>query len=290
MKGPLSTTGRFFFTGLTLIAFAANSLLCRMALGDDAIDPSTFTALRLTGGAVVLLPVFLRGAARDADARSSRGGSFASALALFTYAIAFSFAYVTLSTGTGALLLFGSVQVTMLGAAVAKGESITRTRWIGSAVAFSGLVFLVFPGLEAPSPSGAALMVVAGAAWGIYSLRGRGAHDPARMTAGNFLRAAPLALVPWVLGVTDFHLSERGAILALASGMVTSGLGYILWYRVLRDLSASQASIVQLLVPILAALAGIGVLREELTVRLALATALVVGGVAAAVTSHAKAR
>lgn len=288
---------RGLMTGLTMVAFAANSLLCRLALGDEAIDPASFTAIRLGSGALALLPILLSSGRRSngvgtsttaasvepAAAAAGSAGSWTSAAALFAYAIAFSLAYVSLSTGTGALILFGSVQVTMLGAAVVKREPIGLVRWAGSAVAFAGLVYLVLPGVTAPSPTGAGLMAIAGVAWGVYSLRGRGAAAPARMTAGNFLRASPMALVVVGAAYASVSVTPSGVLLALVSGVVTSGLGYVLWYRVLRQLSASQASVVQLLVPVLAALGGIVVLDEEPTLRLALATVMVVGGVAAAV-------
>lgn len=274
-------------TFFTLVAFAANSLLCRMALGAELIDPASFTLLRLAGGALVLtVLVFRPGAERPGLERPSPGssssgsGSWGSGLALFTYAAAFSWAYLSLTTGTGALILFGAVQVTMIGAALKAGERLGLGQWGGFVVAISGFVYLVLPGLEAPDPLGAALMSLSGLAWGIYSLRGKGATRPVLMTAMNFQRAAALSLllVPAVL-LWGHHLTTRGVLLALTSGTVTSGLGYVLWYRALAHLSTTAASVLQLLVPVLAAVAGVLFLAEPVSLRLVLASVAILGGV-----------
>jgi len=265
-------------TAVTLIAFAANSLLCRMALGGGVIDPMSFTALRLTSGALVLFPISRT--LSGAKLTESLKGSWRSAIALFAYAGGFSLAYVSLSTSMGALILFGSVQITMIGAALLAGQKLTPLQWAGSSIAIGGLIYLVLPGISAPEPLGAILMCIAGVAWGVYSILGRGASAPVAMTAGNFLRSAPLAIIAGVAAISSAHLETRGILLALISGMITSGLGYVLWYQALRSLSTPQASVVQLLVPVLAAFGGVVLLAEQVTSRLVLASALILGGVA----------
>lgn len=282
--GPL--LGRTIaLTLLALIAFACNSLLCRLALAQDAIDPLGFTALRLASGALALA-VFLRPAA------SVRGAapppwSVLSALALFTYALAFSLAYVTLAAGVGALLLFGAVQVTMLGAGFLRGERPSALQAAGMLAAVAGFLVQVLPGLSAPDPLGAALMTLAGVAWGAYSLRGRGTTSPRTATARNFLLAAPLALACLVVqGPPLAELQARGVLLAVVSGALTSGLGYVLWYAALRGHSATSAGLVQLAVPLLAAAAGGLFLGETLTPRFALAAFLTLGGIALAISGR----
>jgi drug/metabolite transporter (DMT)-like permease len=277
-------------TAFTLIAFAANSLLTRAALGGNQIDPLSFTALRLASGALFLLPVAQITSRRPAAARpaAARGlaahssGSWFSGGALFVYALAFSLAYLSLSTGTGALILFASVQLTMLGLALRSGEVLRLGQWLGLTIALTGLIYLLLPGLTAPHPLGAALMGLAGAAWGVYSVRGRGTAAPILMTAGNFQRAALPALIICVPAFATLRWQLPGVWLALISGMVTSGLGYILWYRALRELTTTQAAVIQLLVPVLAAVAGVLFLREPVTVRLVIASLLILGGVALA--------
>ena len=269
-------------TGLTLTAFAANSLLCRMALGEKLIDPVSFTTLRLVSGAVALSP--FSGLFRN-QVKKGIGGSWRSGFALFCYALLFSLAYVSLTTGTGALLLFGSVQVTMIGVASARGQTPTRAQWVGLFIAVAGLVYLLLPGITSPDVTGAVLMCGAGVSWGYYSIQGRGAPAPASMTAGNFLRAIPpcaIAIATY-LSFTQAQMQLEGILLALASGMVTSGLGYVLWYRVLRNLTTTQAAVSQLLVPVLAGFGGVGFLSENLSLRLIFASVLVLGGVATAV-------
>ncbi len=276
----------FLLTAFTLIAFAANSLLTRMALDGGFIDPLTFTALRLSSGALILIPVGWLANGRittRSDLTAVTNGTWGSAVALFAYAAAFSLAYVSLTTGTGALILFGAVQLTMMSAALQSGERLGPIQWLGLLTALSGLVYLVLPGLAAPDPLGALLMGVAGVSWGIYSLRGRGAASPEAMTAGNFLRAAPLALALGLMALAWAHWEITGVLLALISGAITSGLGYILWYKALRGLTTSQASVVQLLVPVLAALGGVIFLSELISLRLIIASVLVLGGVALAV-------
>jgi drug/metabolite transporter (DMT)-like permease len=268
-------------TALTLVAFAANSVLCRMALGAELIDPVSFTTLRLVAGAVVLLPLSRLSGEAPADLRAA--GSWPSGLALFGYAIAFSLAYVSLDAGTGALILFGAVQATMIGAGLAAGERPRPAEWLGLMVAMAGLVYLVSPGLAAPDPLGALLMAIAGVAWGVYSLRGKRVAAPVFATMGNFVRTVPLTLAASLVALSMARAESRGVGLALASGALTSGLGYVLWYRALRGLTATRAAIVQLLVPVIAALGGVALLAERLTLRLVLASILILGGVAAAV-------
>ncbi len=266
-------------TGAALFGFAANSLLCRTALGDGAIDAASFTAIRIGAGAAVLAVI---GWLRTRD-DSARAGSWSSGAALFAYAAAFSFAYLRLTTATGALLLFATVQMTMLGWAVLRGDRPRALEWLGVAIAASGLVVLVAPGLAAPDPIGAVLMIAAGIAWGVYSLRGRGATRPLAATADNFMRAVPLAaLLLLTLPIVGGRCSLEGALLAIASGALASGLGYSLWYAALPELAPSHAAIVQLSVPVIAAAGGALILGESVTYRLVGATAAILGGIALA--------
>jgi drug/metabolite transporter (DMT)-like permease len=222
------------------------------------------------------------------DGREKVRGNWSSAAMLFMYALAFSLAYLSLSAGTGALILFGSVQVTMILAALRSGERPYLLEWLGVMLALGGLVYLVMPGLKAPSPLGSALMVTAGFAWGIYSLRGRGASSPLANTAGNFFYAIPLILAVRLFTLDHLHLSQEGILLAVLSGALASGLGYVIWYAALRGLTATRAAIVQLSVPALAAWGGVVFLGESLSLRLILAGALILGGIALAVTSRSK--
>jgi drug/metabolite transporter (DMT)-like permease len=262
-------------TALAMIAFASNSLLCRAALKHTAIDAASFTAIRLLSGALMLwLVLRLRGAGRQGL------GSWRSALALFAYAAGFSFAYLSLSAATGALLLFGAVQATMIGHGLLRGERLHGWQLVGLALASGGLVGLLLPGLSAPPLAGALLMLAAGMAWGIYSLRGRAAGDPTATTAGNFLRALPLAAALSLLLRADASLDRAGLGYAIASGALASGIGYAIWYRALPALKATHAATVQLSVPVLAALGGVIALGEPLTLRLLLAAPAILGGIA----------
>lgn len=266
-------------TLLALLAFAGNSLLCRAALRDTAIDPASFTLLRILAGAAVLaVLVALRSPA------ALRAGSWTSATALFAYAIAFSYAYIGLSAGSGALILFGAVQSSMLGWALLRGERFGAVQTLGFVLAIAGLVGLLLPGLSAPPLAAALLMLLAGVAWGVYSLRGRGAGDPTAVTAGNFLRAVPMALGAIALALlvapASVQIDVPGSVYAIASGALTSGLGYAIWYRALPLLRASTAATVQLSVPVITALAGVLLLSEPLSLRLVLASIAVLGGVA----------
>ena len=268
-----------FLTLVTMIAFAGNSVLCRMALKHTTIDAATFTSIRLVSGAVVLWLIV-----RFARAGRTGAGNWWSALALFVYAAGFSLAYVSLSAATGALLLFGSVQATMIGRGIWQGERLARLQWLGLVLALAGLVGLMLPGLAAPPLLGAALMVLAGAAWGVYSLRGKGAGDPTLVTAGNFWRAAVLALelsaVMQTSALLNASWDAEGLAYAVASGAVTSGLGYALWYSVLPALKATQAATIQLSVPVLAALGGVALLGEVMNEQFVLASVATLGGIA----------
>jgi drug/metabolite transporter (DMT)-like permease len=271
----------FILTLLAMIAFASNSLLCRVALKQTNIDAASFTFVRIFSGAAALWLIIktrnLKNVAAD-DGQS--GGNWWSALALFAYAAAFSFAYNTLSAGTGALLLFGAVQATMILWGLRKGEKLQALQVVGLALALIGLVALVLPGLSAPPLIGAVLMLSAGIAWGVYSVRGRQSEDPVAITAGNFLRAVPfaaavsIALLPWA------RLDRTGIGYAVLSGAIASGLGYVIWYTALSGLNAASAASVQLSVPVLAAAGGIVLLGEPLTLRYVLASIAVLGGIA----------
>ena len=262
-------------TVLAMLAFAGNSLLCRFALQHTTIDAGSFTAIRLVAGAGMLwLLAGLRTGPR------SGAGNWPSALALFVYAAAFSFAYASLPAATGALLLFGAVQVTMLGHGLWRGEHLRGWQVAGVLLASAGLVGLLMPGLSAPPLHGAVLMLGAGVAWGVYSLRGKGAGDPTRVTAGNFLRTIPIASLLLLWAAKDMSLDSAGVWCAMASGALASGIGYALWYAALPTLEATTAAIVQLAVPVIAAIGGVMLLAEPVTVRLALAAVAVLGGIA----------
>lgn len=263
-------------TTVAMIAFASNSILCRLALAPGAIDAASFTVVRLVSGAATLLVIALA----TGRARRRGAGNWNSGALLFAYAIGFSLAYVSLSIATGALILFGAVQLTMLAAAITAGERPQPLQWFGLAAALGGFVYLVSPGLEAPSPLGSLLMTTAGVAWGFYTLRGRGTADPISATTDNFVRAVPLVLVVGAVMLRDAHATPRGLILAIVSGAITSGIGYVIWYVALRGLTATRAASVQLTVPVIAALGGVLFMSEAISLRLAIATATILGGVA----------
>jgi drug/metabolite transporter (DMT)-like permease len=272
-------------TGLSLVAFAANSILCRLALGAGRIDAASFTSLRLLAGAAVLVPLARLPA--GAPRPSATGGSWGSGVALAVYALSFSFAYRDLTAGTGALLLFGAVQATMMAAGLLAGERPRAAEWIGWLLAIAGLGLLTAPGVEAPAPRAAALMALAGAAWGVYSLRGRNGAAPRAATADNFLRALPWALAACLATRAAWHSDARGALCAVVSGAVTSGLGYVAWYAALPGLGAVRAAIAQLAVPALAALGGVALLGEHIGLRLAASSLLILGGVLLAIARQA---
>jgi drug/metabolite transporter (DMT)-like permease len=268
-------------TLLALIAFAANSVLCRLALLGGTIDAASFTTVRFASGAAMLaaVGVLMPPAVGGPPRWHASSGTWGSALVLFLYAVPFAFAYTRLTAGTGALILFGGVQVTMITAAIRTGERPRPQQWIGLSLAVAGLVYLVLPGVQAPSAAGAALMATAGAAWGVYSLRGRGNANPLAQTAGNFLRVLPFIAAVNLLLVTRVHAGARGLGLAVASGALASGLGYVVWYAALRALTATRAAVVQLAVPVLAAAGGVVFLSETVTPRLAASSVLVLGGI-----------
>jgi drug/metabolite transporter (DMT)-like permease len=279
-----------------MTAFAGNSLLCRAALrssslgssalGSSSIDPALFTAVRIAAGAAVLAPL-ARHAARAAGAAGpERHGSWGSALALAIYAVAFSFAYVELGAALGTLLLFGAVQTTMIGTGIRRGERPSPRVWLGLLAAVAGLWVLLHDNVAAGSAAGSLAMLAAGVAWGIYSLRGRGSRDPLAATAGNFARAVVLVLPPVLVGAGSLHANATGVLLASISGAITSGLGYVIWYAAVRGLSATQAAIAQLTVPILAASLALLWLGETMTAALLEAGALVLGGVGTAMTAR----
>jgi drug/metabolite transporter (DMT)-like permease len=269
-------------TVVTMLAFAANSLLCRLALRQELIDAASFSTVRVISGAVVLsLIVLPRWRARGRSSTDWR-----SAAMLFTYMTFFSFAYLTLSAGTGALILFGAVQLTMFIFALRGGEQFSLLSWVGLTVAILGLVYLVLPGVTAPDALGAVLMAVAGIAWGFYSLLGRGVENPLESTANNFIYSVPLVIIVSLFFMGDFNCSLSGFVLAAASGAITSGLGYAIWYVALRGLSATRAATVQLSVPAIAAFGGVMLLSEPITLRLLLASALTLGGVAVVLTQR----
>lgn len=276
-----------FQTSAALLCFASNSLLCRAALRPRAIDPASFTLVRLVSGALVLL-VLSRVRARERPAGRAVSEVVAPA-ALFAYAIAFSFAYVRLAAGTGALILFGAVQVTMLAAALRAGERPRPLAWFGISLAVGGLIGLTLPGLGAPDPLGALLMTAAGVAWGAYTLRGRGATEPVAATARNFVWSVPLALVVWGLAVGlagGAHADASGLTLAAASGGLASGIGYALWYTALPALTATRAAVLQLSVPAITAALAVVALGEPVSVRLLLSSMAVLGGIAIVVKSR----
>ncbi len=261
-------------TSLAMVAFAGNSLLCRIALKNTGIDAASFTTIRLISGAVMLWLVV-----RISRSIHTGRGNWLSAFALFAYASGFSFAYMSLPAATGALLLFGAVQATMIGHGIWAGERLRRLQLVGFILALGGLVGLLLPGLSAPPLMGALLMLSAGFAWGVYSLRGQGAGDPTKVTAGNFLRAVPIAAGLSMLMYSRMSVDTTGFWYAVSSGAMTSGIGYAIWYTALPALKATHAATVQLSVPVIAALGGIVFLGEPLTLRLVLASVAILGGI-----------
>ena len=264
------------FTTLALIAFAANSVLCRLALGGETIDAAGFTCVRLLSGALVLLALLFF---NKTNKSSRTRGSWSAACMLFLYAVTFSFAYLTLNTGTGALILFGSVQMTMILMSIRSGNRLIMIEWLGVTTAFTGLIYLVLPGVTAPSFSGFSLMTLAGIAWGLYTLKGRGSTHPLSDTSYNFLRSLPFVMLLSLLFFRQMHLSVHGIILAAISGGITSGIGYTLWYMALRGLSATQAAVVQLSVPVIAGFGGVVFVSEQISLRLTLSALLTLGGI-----------
>jgi drug/metabolite transporter (DMT)-like permease len=265
-------------TIFALLAFAANSVLCRLALGDNAIDASSFTIIRLLSGIIILILV-LQLTRKPNEIKPKSKGSWLAAGMLFIYAIAFSFGYISLDTGTGALILFGAVQITMIMASVISGNKLHFTEWGGLIIAFSGFVYLIVPSLVTPSFKGFILMAVSGIAWGLYTLAGRTSKNPLSDTAYNFMRTSPFILILIIFGLNDAHITPMGILLAVLSGAVASGIGYFVWYIALRGLSVTQAAVVQLFVPVIAAAGGIVFANELITLRLVESSALVLGGI-----------
>ncbi len=282
MKFP-SGSGPVALTCLAMLAFAANSVLCRMALGGALIDPASFTALRLASGVVFL---FVLLGIKDRQNLAAPFWDLPAALALFAYAACFSFAYLQLSTGTGALILFGCVQLGLVAAGLLQGERPGALAWLGMALASAGLVYLVSPGLDAPSPAAAALMALAGFAWALYTLRGRGARCPLVATAWNFLATLPAAALLLLLYWPAASWTGKGVVLAVLSGALASGLGYVIWYAALRHHTAVSAALVQLSVPLLAAWGGLVFMSEAFTARLLIAAVAILGGLALYFTSR----
>jgi len=264
------------YTTFALIAFAFNSILCRMALRGGEADAAGFTLVRLVSGALTLIVIsYFFGKEKNFKGR----GNWLSAFFLFAYAICFSFAYLGLTAGTGALILFGAVQLTMITFAIIRGERPNALEWIGLSAAVAGLVYLVLPGLSAPPLASSALMAAAGASWGFYTLQGKGSSSPLADTTGNFTFAVPMVLIAALPFVGSLHLSSSGLVLAVLSGAVASGIGYTAWYFALKHHTATRAAVLQLSVPVIAALAGILFLAETATARLAVAAALILGGI-----------
>lgn len=269
-----------------MVAFAANSLLCRKALGAGAIDAASFAAIRTIAGALTLAALI---AARG-ETKLATQGHWRTASMLFTYMVFFTFAYLSLSAGTGALILFGAVQLTMFVVALRIGETFSWASWAGLALAIAGLIYLVSPGVTAPDPIGAVLMAGAGVAWGTYSLLGRGAANPLVATGGAFIAATPAIVVVALIAIAagKTHITDQGAALAIASGAIASGLGYVIWYAALRGLTATRAATVQLSVPVIAAFGGVLLLGEDVTARLLIASTATLGGVAIVLSQRAR--
>ncbi|MEN8125469.1 MAG: DMT family transporter [Bacteroidota bacterium] len=265
------------FTGFALIAFAANSVLCKLALGENNIDASSFTIIRLLSGAIVLF-IIINIKKKKKHASDTKGNWLASTM-LFLYAITFSLAYISLDTGTGALILFGSVQISMITLSIFTGTRLHLTEWIGFIIAFLGFVYLILPGVTAPSIQGFFFMTVAGIAWGIYTLIGRNSKDALKDTTYNFIKTIPLLIILTILAFKNINYTTKGIWLAVLSGGITSGIGYTIWYNALRNLTSTQAAVVQLLVPVIAALGGVIFISEKITFRLIAASFLILGGI-----------
>ena len=284
MKGIFTTT-------LALIAFAANSIINRLALGEECIDAASFTTIRLLSGIVVLtsLITIIQFKTNNKPSIKKTTGSWKASTALFIYALTFSYAYLHLDTGVGALILFGTVQITMILASFIAGKKLRLLEWIGISTAFLGFIYLVFPQLNTPSFVGLVLMTIAGISWASYTLMGKGSTHPLQDTAHNFLRTLPLILILLACSFQTAHISMKGVWLAILSGGLASGLGYAIWYHALKSLTATRAAVVQLFVPIFAALGGFIFIHEAITSRLLLSSLLVLGGILLVVMSKGKA-
>jgi len=276
----MSNKRLFLLTTMAMMAFAGNSLLCRLALAQTEIDAASFTSIRLISGAGILwLLANLR------KTTNKGNGDWLSAFALFIYAAGFSFAYIHLSAATGALLLFGAVQVTMICFGLFKGERFALLQTIGFVLAISGLIVLFLPGLQTPPLYSSLLMLLAGIAWGVYSIRGRKATNPLAVTTGNFIRTVPITLVLTVLMLKSINIDIEGVIYAILSGMLASGVGYAIWYSALPFLKATHAATIQLSVPVIAAFGGVILLAEPISLRLLLASIAILGGIALVIKS-----
>lgn len=273
----------FLLTLITLFAFAGNSVLARMALRDGAIDPVAFTSIRLASGALMLALIVL---IRTRSLSPLASFKWKPAAVLSGYAITFSLAYVSLDAGTGALLLFSAVQATMIGTSILRGDHPGTAEWMGIALAFGGLAWLMAPGLSAPPLFGALLMLTSGVFWGLYSLLGQGEPDPVIATARNFVLSVPFAAAMVLIPSSFDVVSSRGIALAVASGTITSGLGYVIWYAALRHLTTTVAGVVQLAVPVIAAGGGIVLMGEALSLRLVSASVLILGGIYLTIQAH----
>ena len=282
LKNPLIKT--FTLTSLALIAFAANSVLCRLALGESSIDASSFTIIRLLSGAAILFIIITIKNKLDKNnsATTKTKGSWHGSLMLFIYALTFSFAYISLDTATGALILFGAVQITMIIINTIKGNRLHFTEWLGVALAFVGFIYLMLPGINTPSAFGFALMTISGIAWGLYTLNGRGSENPLFDTAHNFIKTIPLLVLiglAQIFMMESTHLTGTGIMLAILSGAIASGVGYSIWYSVLPHLSVVLSAVLQLLVPVIAALGGVLLVNEVITPRLINSALMILGGI-----------
>lgn len=269
-------------TFFALTAFAANSVLCRLALGQESIDAAGFTLIRLLSGILMLgLILLLKGDVKFPTVldKDKMQGSWLAAAMLFGYAITFSYAYITLDTATGALILFASVQISMILLSVIAGSRLHLSEWIGLLMAFAGFVYLILPGLSTPSLEGFILMVVSGIAWGVYTLKGKGSKNPLGDTAWNFIRTLPLLIILFVFSYTSLDVSPEGVMYAVLSGALASGVGYSIWYAALKGLSSTQAAVLQLLVPIIAAFGGVIFVAEPVTARLMISATIILGGI-----------
>jgi len=275
-QANLSTAKTVIYTIIALIAFAANSVLCRLALGDKEIDPSSFTSIRLLSGSIVLFMLIQFKKNKNTILVK---GSWAGSVMLFLYAATFSFAYMTLDTGTGALILFGSVQLTLILLSLLSGTRLHFSEWTGIGVAFSGFVYLMLPQVSTPSILGFILMTISGISWGFYTLIGRSSKNSLLDTAYNFFRTTPFVIVLFLINNQHFHYSLKGIILATLSGGIASALGYTLWYAALRKLTMTQAAVLQLVVPTFAVLGGVLFVSESITLRIVISASLILGGI-----------
>lgn len=266
-------------SGLALMAFAANSVLCRLALGTGSIDPASFTNLRMISGAMVLFIILIFQKSEKSEKGATSKGSWFASLALFAYAVTFSYAYLSVDTGTGALILFGTVQIAMIVISIISGERLHITEWCGAVIAFTGFVYLILPSVSSPSISGFLLMVIAGVSWALYTIFGRNSKNPLMDTTYNFIRTLPFIAIFFIITIKDINFTSEGLILALLSGGLTSGIGYTIWYIALKGLTATQAAVIQLFVPVIAAIGGVLFVAELMTLRLIISTCVVLGGI-----------